>query len=205
MLCNTDASLRQVRSAMSSCLSYFGGFIFCRSSLGTNIFFDVSCISTSTSSPRAFLVMEPATKPCCSWGTHTRRFWDHSAWVAGSEKEFLSTTRNFRSGSFLSTSAMLFQITRIAKASTLVGCPGFGWAQALTMALLWKCHLRLRDLFSKERERGIQMVAGCGSGCKRRLRPVPGPCRRRAARSSRPTAPPRHHVTSDSHERYTLG
>ena len=103
--------MRQVRSAMSSCLSYLGGFIFCRSSLGTNSFLLVSCSSTSTSSPRAFLVMLPATKPWLSCGTHTSRFWDHSAWVAGSEKELRSTTRNLRSGSFLSTDSAMLEVT----------------------------------------------------------------------------------------------
>ena len=106
MLWRTEASLRQVRSAMSSCLSYLGGFIFCMSSLLTSILLLVSTISTSTSSPW-FFFMEAATKPWVSWGTQTSLFWDHSAWVAGSEKAFLSTTRNLRSGSDLSTSPMM--------------------------------------------------------------------------------------------------
>ena len=101
MLWRTEASLRQVSSAMSSTLSNLGGFIFWRSSLGTKHLLLVSMISTSTSSPRSPLI-EAETKPKFSWGIQTSRFWVHSACVVGSLKAFLSTTKYLKSGSFRS-------------------------------------------------------------------------------------------------------
>lgn len=105
MLWRTEASFKQVSSAMSSTLSNLGGFIFWMSSMGTNIRFPDSAISTSTSSLRSPL-MPAATKPWVSWGTHTSLFWVHSACVAGSLKLFRSTDRYRSSGSFLSISTI---------------------------------------------------------------------------------------------------
>ena len=62
MLWRTEASLKQVRSAMSSYLSYLGWFIFCMYS-----------ILLLVSSPWAFF-MKAATKPWVSWGTQTSLF-----------------------------------------------------------------------------------------------------------------------------------
>lgn len=101
MLWRTEASLRQVSSAMSSTLSNLGGFIFCKSSFGTWQRLPVSMISTSTSSPLSPL-MEAETNPKLSWGIHTSLFWVHSAWVVGSLKAFRSTTRYLKSGSLRS-------------------------------------------------------------------------------------------------------
>lgn len=103
MLWSTQASFRHVNSAMSSLLSNLGGFIFCMTSLSTSTRLPVSAISTSTSSPRSPL-MPADTKPWLSWGTHTRRFWVHSACVGWSLSWLRSTARYFMNGSERSVS-----------------------------------------------------------------------------------------------------
>ncbi|TNN81012.1 hypothetical protein EYF80_008668 [Liparis tanakae] len=88
LLCSTEASLRQVRSAMSSTLLKCGGFIRCTSSLDSVTFLWLSVSSTSTSSPRS-------SRMLADWGwkhgeiyqrqndgTHTSLLAAQSAWLA---------------------------------------------------------------------------------------------------------------------------
>lgn len=95
-LWRTDASFRQVSSAISSTLLNLGGFIFWMSSLLTVIFFALSISSTSTSSPRSSLMLADS-KPCFSDGIHTSFLDDQSAWATGLLMKSLSVKRNFSS------------------------------------------------------------------------------------------------------------
>ncbi|TNN58000.1 hypothetical protein EYF80_031824 [Liparis tanakae] len=102
MLCSTEASFRQVSSAMSSTLLNLGGFIFWMSSLLTVSFLVLSASSTRTSSPCSSLTLA-ASKPCFSDGIHTSFRADQSACAMGLFRKSLSTKRNFSSsvGAFL--------------------------------------------------------------------------------------------------------
>ncbi|TNN69487.1 hypothetical protein EYF80_020321 [Liparis tanakae] len=79
---NTEASFRQVSSAMSSTLLNFGGFIFWMSSLLTTAFFPFSASSSTTSSPRSSRTLA-ASKPLRSDGIHTSLLAVQSACAAG--------------------------------------------------------------------------------------------------------------------------
>ncbi|TNN58560.1 hypothetical protein EYF80_031180 [Liparis tanakae] len=78
----TDASFRQVSSAMSSTLLNLGGFIFWMSSLLITTFLPFSASSSCTSSPRSSRMLA-ASKPLRSEGIHTSFLAVQSACVAG--------------------------------------------------------------------------------------------------------------------------